>query len=1117
MKQGTGTLSVFPTTHVAAPMWQGTASGSPTRPGNDQSKDRVQGQQNSVEYCIKRLRAAEAALLDVRESLVNLGVPQRQELAQPVLPSDAVVVPMGQSVQDKMATGPSASQDKLATGAAAPSSDDLNASRDQQMSHDTQAPAKKALTIETQGTSSVTSMTTKMLRRLRDHSDKHKAEIQQRFGGVDALAEKYHIHPEAVEKCRRAFAACDVAENGKVSANELYVLMEEACGMKFTGQEITQILEKFDKDQDGDLNFEEFLGLYCETPLYRVTDLDNHISRVGQEIRQQMEGERLSPDERAQEIGVSSKAVTGYLRKELSEAGACMQLPVAGLLLILFTSSVFMHMRLEELHAVDRAITWDLNENANFAFGGSIPFDNGRMGHKNIDDVNSIADFWSWFNLGITPLFWPEGWDISEVRMNTAARCMHPQYALEYFGWDSKLLENMTENPKDSWTWDYCPEGHDQPPGEWGDVNHSNYLYYYTILGGLRMRQESVMPRPCLEFDLELKNALNIKDCLDRESAYWLAPELRNAIGRDHEGMNLPGAETQILLSRSSQSEIRRQLRDLENKAWLNFRTSKVELMFTTYNAHMDVLTATYIFFFLNRGGHIHKIVEPLSVWLHPYHGWWNYVIDISWALLVLCLLVFETWEVSRYVRQLGCRRTLTLYVNLSNIVDWLSIVTSFIVAYCWFLHLSKLEQVRVLMRRADVAVLGSWSDEQDRKEFFDAVADIMSLTVHLRGLLAFYPFVIISRLFKAYAYQPRLALVTTTMNRASIEFIHFAVVFSSIFVIYTIAGMILFGQEILHFANFGRAIATTFRILMGEVDWEEMTRVGRFRANAWFWTFMLLLQFTMLNMLLAIVMDVYTEVKGSMGKDAETLWSQACEIYTRMRAVQAGKELRFKHILRALDPTDLDDEDEDAPFSLEFYTVSTLCEAVPNLPEEQARSILVAAQEMHEAKSRRSTSLTETALTVQRMASILWKLHQAVQQLFHMAEMHARLIVNASETAGRMGVARTEQKEEKKSTSQDASSKPADASPYIERLALVLSDFQQQHRQTDSLLSRYEAQLSRSASQTAAREAPELRLPDPPDDRLRKNPNLFPGICTSPRLAASRKGRVNEAAASDG
>ena len=37
-----------------------------------------------------------------------------------------------------------------------------------------------------------------------------------------------------------------------------------------------------------------------------------------------------------------------------------------------------------------------------------------------------------------------------------------------------------------------------------------------------------------------------------------------------------------------------------------------------------------------------------------------------------------------------------------------------------------------------------------------------------------------------------------------------------------------------------------------------------------------------MLNMLLAVIMDVYTQVRGSIGTSAETLWSQSEEILRR-------------------------------------------------------------------------------------------------------------------------------------------------------------------------------------------------------------------------------------------
>merc|ERR1719201_3258045 len=51
--------------------------------------------------------------------------------------------------------------------------------------------------------------------------------------------------------------------------------------------------------------------------------------------------------------------------------------------LLFYVSSLY-HLDYEKLHAVDQAVYFDITENANFAFGGDIPLENGRMGHKNI-------------------------------------------------------------------------------------------------------------------------------------------------------------------------------------------------------------------------------------------------------------------------------------------------------------------------------------------------------------------------------------------------------------------------------------------------------------------------------------------------------------------------------------------------------------------------------------------------------------------------------------------------------------------------------------------------------------------------------------------------------------
>merc|ERR1719426_190956 len=127
---------------------------------------------------------------------------------------------------------------------------------------------------------------------------------------------------------------------------------------------------------------------------------------------------------------------------------------------------------------------------------------------------------------------------------------------------------------------------------------------------------------------------------------------------------------------------------------------------------------------------------------------------------------------------------------------------------------------------------------------------------------------------------------MTETLRRASGDMLHFAVVFGTVFLLYAIASMILFGQELENFANFGRATQTTFQALLEDPDHEELTRTGRFRAEFWYWTLTWVVTLVMLNMLLALIMDAYTDVKSSIDEDAETLGSQLLEVVQRWAAV---------------------------------------------------------------------------------------------------------------------------------------------------------------------------------------------------------------------------------------
>merc|ERR1719456_131426 len=122
-------------------------------------------------------------------------------------------------------------------------------------------------------------------------------------------------------------------------------------------------------------------------------------------------------------------------------------------MLLSFSLMALYHMAMNKIYCVEEAIEFDIEENANFAWSDAF-------GNKGIDDVNSIADFWSWTRLGFLPLVIQPTWSYSEL------------YA------DAEEGDQVTA--------DYVPiasKHYPDPVPVRGD-----YLYHNRVVGGIRFR-----------------------------------------------------------------------------------------------------------------------------------------------------------------------------------------------------------------------------------------------------------------------------------------------------------------------------------------------------------------------------------------------------------------------------------------------------------------------------------------------------------------------------------------------------------------------------------------------------------------------------------------------------
>jgi len=178
--------------------------------------------------------------------------------------------------------------------------------------------------------------------------------------------------------------------------------------------------------------------------------------------------------------------------------------------------------------------------------------------------------------------------------------------------------------------------------------------------------------------------------------------------------------------------------------------------------------------------------------------------------------------------------------------------------------------------------------------ELADKAAQISSFSLNFRCFVGMYTLLLMIRLFISFDAQPRLATVTKTLETAAFDIVHFIVVMIPVWLAYAMAGCFIFGRRMEEFSTPDASIGYCFKLVIeGEFDWPYYSQENYETALVWVWSFMILLNVIMLNMVLAIVLDVYSQIRSASGK-SETVWMTAYNIavvfYNRKAWVSAAK-----------------------------------------------------------------------------------------------------------------------------------------------------------------------------------------------------------------------------------
>mmetsp|Transcript_40203 Transcript_40203/g.106661 ORF Transcript_40203/g.106661 Transcript_40203/m.106661 type:complete len:1033 (-) Transcript_40203:502-3600(-) len=577
--------------------------------------------------------------------------------------------------------------------------------------------------------------------------------------------------------------------------------------------------------------------------------------------------ETVTAQEVAEKFGCPQDIIRSYVTAEIMEEQACMSLPFTLILVISYACMVIQHMDGITLRAVEDSVRSEIRETAVFSFDT----ESHVHGYRNIDDVNTRADFWTFASQGIVPLFFNQGkvWSEDLLNLNGTTTL------------DGSLFV-VSSDPLDA-------------------RDGGLLVNYNRVVGGLRLRQERSHAKSCAQNELA---TFYSRSCTDR--SYNVDPDMLDA-----RQMNADESRTEWLWLHQERATVEAQLRTLELSQWLDDQTQKIEIGVPVWNGEYGIHALVTVNFYFSRGGMIYKNIISQSCWYEWYRDWTLYCFDFLYIGSILWIMVSEIKEMISIAYHHGWRGIYQEYPDVWKIIDWVSVVMGFVLVSMGFqclLKTGELNEAASDVSKISKPIPAGLVDVPESRVYMEKLESAVLFVTFLQRSLSYYPLVIVFRLFKAFHAQPRLSLVTLTMKESLQDVLHFLIVFCCVFLGFVTSGVVLFGRDVDEFASLWRGSIFCVRILLGDIDYAALMAGSRVVSGLWLINFIVVVAVLLMNILLSIVLDAYSVVKAKVGS-AQTLLSEANEVMDRTKGKWRGEHVSLHSVLRALKHMGLSDD----------------------------------------------------------------------------------------------------------------------------------------------------------------------------------------------------------------
>ena len=152
---------------------------------------------------------------------------------------------------------------------------------------------------------------------------------------------------------------------------------------------------------------------------------------------------------------------------------------------------------------------------------------------------------------------------------------------------------------------------------------------------------------------------------------------------------------------------------------------------------------------------------------------------------------------------------------------------------------------------------------QESTMSIIDQVWQIYYVQANIYFLLIFlYNILMMLRFFKGFRGQPVIAVLLDTFTNAFYDLLHFMFIFTVVFLSFAFGAHAVYGTSLEEYSTLLKSIESQFGILFGSFDFYAMYEIAPVITMFFFWGYIIMVPFILLNMLVSIVIDNYLIIR---------------------------------------------------------------------------------------------------------------------------------------------------------------------------------------------------------------------------------------------------------------